>query len=892
MRRKNLISTIIIIVFMIIKEVQSHNEEKESLINLFKNLTVLDVYANDYYQILQGNINNNNNLVTLDQNGHVIKLNIGSKLDKSANNILNESICNLIHLEVLDLANNNLKGNRMYYGQLPECLNNLTLLHTFNISGNKFRGHLPKLNSSSLKICNLDLGEEKNELCLFHKDTIPVSCLNFESELKSFIDYPNDKIFFKNNKIELCKNIFVSNKEEDKNTEIRKGEKKNTDKDVIIYSSIFPLVSLIITVGATMYGRIKSKFNKKDNITTFTASLSHLPNNFGNGSNTNNHQSHNTKFDSFIQPAPRPDNENSSLFNSKTNSLSIVDQKRISSNPSTTSVANTSVSSTIQQSPVMASNEIKNLNYRVIGSNYPLNSSEVLHLKNNTSIGQSNRINAMSSNINSTQSTIVQETMSKVEKTNCIDNSIINSNISNNTSNSTPSKALESLDMLLSSPQAMYYREKISPSLRPGMKSSKAISPIQLTKSYPSKMNPYSPSINLYSRSPINKDKSPTLVNSNSEYSTKIPTSPAISVPKYMSSLSPDIKSQQSLRLSQATSSNNYISHIPKKPRVRRVVYSFIADLPDELQLTPGQEVIIHKVFDDGYAYGENASSGQLGVFPITSLHPDDQDILPEEIESSPSLNDMQFSQLSMNKSPTLISPLMNYSLSPSKFNNIKIQEISQSLIANKSNINSHDISIDNYGRAVNTNNLYPINNSQNSNSQNSNSQNSLTDEDDIDTLRKQSKIGYSAFMDQQKQKLIKKQAKQARKNKMKSLNSNYYNNDKRFYQEPPFSPTNLMQNIVLNENVNNRMFGNNGYPSQLSYNSQLSNDIASSSSPFYSSQYKNGISPESQHSLEMQRIEDRRYKQIKLLNDRLSKKDIGPEEKRYYLKLLQQLTN
>jgi len=41
-----------------------------------------------------------------------------------------------------------------------------------------------------------------------------------------------------------------------------------------------------------------------------------------------------------------------------------------------------------------------------------------------------------------------------------------------------------------------------------------------------------------------------------------------------------------------------------------------------------------------------------------------------------------------------------------------------------------------------------------------------------------------------------------------------------------------------------------------------------------------------------MQRMEDRRIRQIRLLNERLSKKDIGPEEKRYYLQLLKKSKN
>ncbi|OUM69015.1 hypothetical protein PIROE2DRAFT_57658 [Piromyces sp. E2] len=861
MNKNSIINCIFIIVLTIVAGVKSQLSEQESLKKLFTDLKLNNQYFNILNEINQGTFITNE-LIEY-QNNSVVKL---------------------------DLSDNNITGDRKYYGQLPKCLSELNKLEEFNISNNKFRGQLPKLNAKSLNKCNLN----GNELCLFHQDTIPIACLNFESlkEQKKNIDFKTENMFYKKNNINLCKNIFVSRNNTDNADKTGKMftiNNKNTDKEIIIYSGIFPVVSLIITVGATIYGRIKSKFNRKDNITTFTASISHLPNNSGSNSNANNRHSLTTKFDSYIRPAPRPDNENSSIYN--------TDQKRISSNPST-SGANTSVSSITPQSPTILPNEIKYSNYRAIGSHYSLNPSQAIRFKNSLSMIQNNRNSITNgSDIDNahvtTQSTndILTSVSNQKENNNDMDNLAVSTpEVSKNNGSSTPSKALESLDMLLSSPQAMYYREKISPSIKPGMKSPKPMSPIQLPK-----MNPYSPSINLYSKGPLNKDKSPVLINNPSIGGYPVITSsPSMSVPKY---ISPYNKTSQNLGVPNPYlfKQNSPQSPNIKKPRVRRVVYSFIADLPDELQLTPGQEVIIHKVFDDGYAYGENASNGQLGVFPITSLHPDDQDITVEEMESSPSLNDIQFSQLSMNKSPNMMSPLINKPLSPSKFNNFKIQEKSPSLVINK---NSQDILIDNLGKPINTNNLYPVNsnqnsNSQNSNSQNSNSQNSLTDEDDIDSLRRQSKIPYSAFMDQQKQKLIKKQAKQAKKNKMASLNNYYNNNEQEFYKEPPFSPTYLSQNMILNENINNRMFS-----SQQSQNSQLSNDVASSSASPYSPQYRNmtnilnSMKSESPSALEMQRMEDRRYKQIKLLNERLSKKDIGPEEKRYYLQLLQQLTN
>jgi len=928
MVKKNIINYIIIFVLIVITKVNSQNDIQNSqdiLKEIFDTLKVQNSYANELNEALQGN---NNSLVTYDQNNNVIGLNLSGKLDQTAKNILNDSICKLKDLLVLDLSNNNLKGNQQNYGQFPKCIQDLKNIETFFINGNQFRGQLPQLRSNKTANCKLfnDINSDReNHFCIFDGDIIPKSCLNFKSlgEKKDIInninfDNTEGENFYKDNGLELCKNKYVSSKMFD-------IKKSNIDKDIIIYSSIFPVISLIVTIAATIYGRIKSKFNRKDNITTFTASISHLPNNFGNISNTNNRQSlTTTKFDSYIRPAPRSDNENS-----------LVDQKRISSNPS--SCGNSSINSTTPQSPTISPNEIRNSNYRVIGSHYSLNPTQAIRFKNTLSMIQNNRNSIASNNsdIDSSPATTIQNMnniSSPVNNQKENNNNIPGSAVSSSTvskGSSTPSKALESLDMLLSSPQAMYYRERLSPS-----KSSRPLSPIQPPKTYPSKMNPYSPYINLNQKSPIIKNKSPILVSpSGLGGHPKIPSSPA---PKF---ITPN-KSLQNVKIpspnlyKQNSPSMNHLAPSPKKPRVRRVVYSFIADLPDELQLTPGEEVIIHKAFDDGYAYGENATNGKVGVFPITSLHPDDQDISPEEMESSPNISDIQLSQLSMkssnmssplsvnkspnmssplsvnkspymmnsqigldkspymmnsqlniNRSPNMMSPIMNKPLSPSNFNNVKIQELSPSQIL-KNNINNHDISVNNnLGKTNNINNLYPINNNT---SQNSNSQNSLTDEDDIDSLRRQSKIPYSAFMDQQKLKLIKKQAKQAQKNKLNSINNNNNNNngDQDYYQEPPFSPTFISQDMILNENINNRMFGNTNIEQ-----SQLSTDIASPISPQFRNE-TNIKNSDSSSALEMQRKEDRRYKQIMLWKERLNRKDIGPEERRYYLQLLQQYTN
>jgi len=738
--------------------------------------------------------------------------------------------------------------------------------------------------------------------------------------------------------------IFLLQKKQDQEMkifldyDIKDGKKTtpldNTNIKIIIYSSIFPLCSFIITFFVTIYGRNKSKFNRKDNITRMSASISHLPNNFGNISN-NNRQSLLTRYDSFNRPAPRSDNDNS------------MEQKRVS--------VNTSASSGTPSSPIISPNEIKNSSYRVIGSHYSLNPSQAIRFKNNFQENKNNTNTNSPSDYNNTPTTTStasdQHMMNNGVGLNNINTSSpissIPATLSPNDSHtrmlsptlrsggSTPSKAKESLDLLLSSPAARYYQsqsnrneyrrgEGISPSMLE--KSPKMMSPIQTPKYYSPNLPSSTTSPNVYVKSPIiNMNKSPInqspinqspILMNNYSSSKKSSNSPTISVPQYM----PPTIMKSTSPLTRQLSPNT-----GKKPRVRRVVYSFIAGLPDELQLTPGQEVIIHKVFDDGYAYGENASSHQFGVFPITSLHPDDQNILPEEIESSPSLNDIQFSQLSMNsKNSNMTSPIMNKPMSPSKFNNIKIQDITPSLIINNNNnnniINNNDgnnnngnnngnikdnMNVEsNYPGKLTNINLYGLNSQgSNSNSQNSNSQNSMTDEDDIDSLRRQSKIDYNAYMNQQKQKIIRKQARQAKKNKMNSLNGfNYYNENEilqkhNIGQESVITPTYLTQKM-LNENINNKMFGESqsSLPNQpTQYSQSLTNDVRSESTSPNISRYKNMsnmLKTESPSVLEIQRMEDRRYKQIKLLKERLNKKDIGPEERRYYLQLLQQLTN
>jgi len=925
------------------------NNFKEMLIGFNFNDIQLDNLRNIILSSPNCNIQNNG-FFNYNIEGDITKINLANKISSG---VINENICALTNLEELNIPNNNLKGNNTVYGQLPSCINKLSNLQILDISNNRFRGRIPYI-GPQIQTCRI----LKNNLCLFHEDKIPKVCLDnpSEGELKiNETEYRRgDNLYFT-----LCENIFVDKNQNVTSRIFNNRNNTNVTLRILIYSSIFPLCSLIITTVVTIYGRIKSKFNKKDpNITTFSASISHLPNNFGNISNNNRH-SLLTKYDSYNRPAPRPDNENT-LFNNN------YDQKRISNNPSnpSTSLANTSVSSNTPSSPVISPNEIKNSNYRVIGSHYSMsmNPNQAIRFKNSLSTIQNNR-NSLTSGADTNSipasniATTVQNTFNnKASATNddakstpavsqsesqneIISPTLENSNNINNGNPTSPSKAKESLDLLLSSPQAMYFQSNRTDRRREMLYNTpinnrqsnqkKALSPILSKNPYPSM--PEKQSSNIYGKSQAINNNNNNNNNIDYDYSsTKIPLSPTMSVPQFKSiqSIIPS-----ALKLNPQLS-NRHSPNSIKRPRIRRVIYSFTADLPDELELTPGDEVVIHKVFDDGYACGENITTGKYGVFPITSFHADDQDISPEEFESSPNINDLQFSQLSLGnmKSSGMMNSIINKPQSPTTFNNIRNQDVKPILMINKENI-SNNLPSELYSNSVNMNNLYPLNisqnsNSQNSNSQNSNSQNSLTDEDDIDTLRRQSKIGYSAFMDQQKQKLMRKQAKQlARKNKLNTLNENgYYRNEQK-----PLSPTYISQNILLNENINNKMFGESqnlqssqytqpSQQSQLSQYSQRSphlqhsqlsqytqpsqhslNDIANSSfnSSFSSSlgsPYKNilndSIRSESPSSQEMQRMEDRRNRQIRLLNERLSKKDIGPEEKRYNLQLHKQLKN
>jgi len=484
------------------------------------------------------------------------------------------------------------------------------LLTTLNISKNRFRGRLPNI-TSTIQDCKI----YGNEFCLFNDDEIPVKCLArknnnecitnsencFLTSLKDYKEEYNNGTYYPDEKkvvndqigqefFRKCKNIFITKKQNQEikiflDYDIKNGKKinseNNTNIKIIIISSIFPLCSFIITFAITIYGRYKSKFNRRDNIARMSASISHLPNSLGNVSNINRH--------SYNRPAPRSDNDNS------------MEQRRISTN--------TSASSGTPSSPIISTSEIKNSSYRVIGSHYSMNSSQGIRFKNNFQDNKNDANSPLDYNNTSTSIASDQYIMNNDISLNNINTSSPISSLpaalSPNDSHirmlsptlksggSTPSKAKESLDLLLSSPAAKYYQsnrneykkeDDIFPSLLE--KSPKIMSPMQSPKYYSSETPASTALPNVYAKSPIiNANKSPLnqspILMNNYSLAKKSPSSPGISVPQYLPS--PKISNITPIQKSSSPLIQQLSPNSSKKHRVRRVVYSFIADLPDEL---------------------------------------------------------------------------------------------------------------------------------------------------------------------------------------------------------------------------------------------------------------------------------------------------------------------
>ncbi|KAJ3121014.1 hypothetical protein HK100_012554 [Physocladia obscura] len=61
----------------------------------------------------------------------------------------------------------------------------------------------------------------------------------------------------------------------------------------------------------------------------------------------------------------------------------------------------------------------------------------------------------------------------------------------------------------------------------------------------------------------------------------------------------------------------------PPKPKVRAVLYNYVPDHFDEIELRVGDQVqllIEYNDFLDGWSFGTNLSTGRKGVFPLDCL--------------------------------------------------------------------------------------------------------------------------------------------------------------------------------------------------------------------------------------------------------------------------------
>ncbi|KAJ1549348.1 hypothetical protein HK405_004984 [Cladochytrium tenue] len=57
--------------------------------------------------------------------------------------------------------------------------------------------------------------------------------------------------------------------------------------------------------------------------------------------------------------------------------------------------------------------------------------------------------------------------------------------------------------------------------------------------------------------------------------------------------------------------------------RAARVMFAYEPQHPDEMTLAPGDDVIVWVRYEDGWATGENLTTGRIGMFPLTWLDGD-----------------------------------------------------------------------------------------------------------------------------------------------------------------------------------------------------------------------------------------------------------------------------
>ncbi|KAI9138644.1 hypothetical protein BKA69DRAFT_760045 [Paraphysoderma sedebokerense] len=71
----------------------------------------------------------------------------------------------------------------------------------------------------------------------------------------------------------------------------------------------------------------------------------------------------------------------------------------------------------------------------------------------------------------------------------------------------------------------------------------------------------------------------------------------------------------------------NDSTQIPRTVGMRTAKASYVPQFQDEIQVKPGDTLNIIEPFDDGWAYGESLTTGQKGIFPLTTLNANPEDL-------------------------------------------------------------------------------------------------------------------------------------------------------------------------------------------------------------------------------------------------------------------------
>ncbi|KAG0260991.1 hypothetical protein DFQ27_003236 [Actinomortierella ambigua] len=69
------------------------------------------------------------------------------------------------------------------------------------------------------------------------------------------------------------------------------------------------------------------------------------------------------------------------------------------------------------------------------------------------------------------------------------------------------------------------------------------------------------------------------------------------------------------------------------KPSFCQAIYPYQASMADELDLSPGDIINVHRVFDDGWAVGTNLNTSAEGAFPVVCVTAVDENALDDDFE-------------------------------------------------------------------------------------------------------------------------------------------------------------------------------------------------------------------------------------------------------------------